>query len=94
VTECDVYPRAMRRIIEIAGQCSQQDCLSRYQILLCSLLNEELIGVDLAFCLKAYQVGKGLAILYFISAVQTLYDWSVMKARSGGLPTYFETKHL
>ena len=55
VTECDVYPRVMRRRIEIAGQCSQQDCLSRYQILLCSLLNDELIGVGLALCLKAYR---------------------------------------
>ena len=55
VTECDVYPRVMRRRIEVVGQCSQQDCLSRHQILLCSLLNEELIGVDLALCLKAYR---------------------------------------
>ena len=73
VTECDVYPRVMRRRVEIVGQCSQQDCLSRYQILLWSLLNEELIGVDLALCLKAYQVEKDLAILCFMFAARTLY---------------------
>lgn len=44
VTEWDVYPRFMRGRVEIVGQCSQQDCLSRYQILLCSLLKDKLIG--------------------------------------------------
>jgi hypothetical protein len=55
VTEYDLYPSNMRRRIEVVGQCSQQDCVSRYQILLCSLLNDEPIGVDLALCLKAYR---------------------------------------
>jgi hypothetical protein len=44
VTEWDVYPRFMRGRVEIVGQCSQQDCLFRYQILLCSLLKDKLVG--------------------------------------------------
>ena len=45
----------MRRGTEVIGQFSQQDCVSRYQILLCSWLNNELVGVDLALCLKAFR---------------------------------------
>ena len=105
VTECDVYPRIMPRRIEIVGQCSQQDCLSRHQVLLCSLLNEELIGVNLALCLKAYQVEKDLTILCFIFAARILYVWYIREARRGSsrdkartargsLQTHFQTKAL
>jgi hypothetical protein len=34
VTEYHLYPSNMRRGVEVVGQCSQQDCVSRYQILL------------------------------------------------------------
>jgi hypothetical protein len=71
----------MRRRIEVVGQCSQQDCVSRYQILLCSLLNDELVGADLALCLNAYR--DDLAILCFIFAAQILYVWYIREARSG-----------
>lgn len=81
VTEYDLYPSIMRRRIEVVGQCSQQDCVSRYQILLCSLLNDELIGVDLAICLNAYR--DDLAILCFIFAARILYVWYIREARSG-----------
>jgi hypothetical protein len=74
----------MRGRVEIVGQCSQQDCLSRYQILLCSLLKDQLIGFHLALWLNAYQVEKDLAILLFF-AVRTLYAWYIRKARSGSL---------
>ena len=56
VTEYHLCPGNMRGGVEVVGQCSQQDCVSRYQILLCSLLNDELIGIGLALCLKAYPV--------------------------------------
>lgn len=68
VTEWDVHPKVMRRGAGIVGQYSEQDYLSRYKNLLCSLLNYNALNQVCLLYVEGITCRETVAILSFMLA--------------------------